>query len=101
MRIRCPCNKCLIKMTCKDPCDKFGEFMSLLDKFQEWFFMFFATIDNVIEKRRILSTIFDFVGENVILPIFWYFTIIITGAEMRLSKRTLMDERIDNWEEPR
>ena len=98
MRIRCPCNKCIINVMCETHCSKFGEFMTPVNKIEDSLEEFFEAIDNKITDGSLVSDIYNFIGEKFIGPTFFFIVKNITGMNIDWKRTTEIDKRRDSWE---
>lgn len=101
MKIRCPCNRCLVKVTCNQSCDKFTEFIEPIYKMQKFMSRQFEKIDCSFGHSHVFDKCFTLFGEYLFLPFYFVLIISITGMEIRWTETNLMDVRIADFETKR
>ena len=99
MKLRCPCNKCLVQVTCKESCEDFGNFMMPWHKFSEVFIQICDKIDSKLEQGSFAETTFTCFGEYIILPGMYLFLKYVLGLKINWEENTLMDDRMSHWED--
>lgn len=97
IKFRCPCNTCLVGMTCKEPCDLFDKFIIPVNKVMQRLEDFFGAIDDMIPNPSKRSAFFDIVGSYVIAPVVFYSLIFTFGIKTHMKERSLFDERYSKW----
>ena len=69
---RCPCDKCLVEVVCKDPCDDFKNFVVPVDEELELWEKRFMEIEEFLDDT-IFETPYEVVGEYFFGPIFYIY----------------------------
>jgi len=99
MILRCPCNGCIVDPVCKDPCDKFSEFIGPLSSIGEKVTGRLEAIDESLAETGVLRWIFETGGEFIFVPVVFCFVRHCLGIKTTIHEISLFDERFQAWAE--